>query len=163
MRISIIAAMGRNRAIGKDGGLPWRLPADMRYFKNRTMGHHLIMGRRTWDELGAALPGRTSIVVSRDPAFAPEGAVVVRSLEEGLGKAEGQEEVFIAGGAVIYELALPIAHRMYLTLIDADFEADTFFPPFDEARWECVARESHEPDERNRWRYSFTTWEKKGE
>jgi len=161
MRISIIAAMGRNRAIGKEGGLPWRLPADMKFFKNTTMGHHIVMGRRTWDELGKALPGRTSIVISRDPDFSPPDAIVARSLEEALEKAAGEEEVFITGGAVIYALALPVADRMYLTLIDESFEADTFFPEFDEAEWEEVAREAHEPDEKNRWRFSFTTWEKK--
>jgi dihydrofolate reductase len=161
MRISIIAAMGKNRAIGRDGGLPWRLPADMRFFKKTTMGHHLVMGRRTWDELGAPLPGRTTIVISRDPSFAPKGAVVARSLDEALQLAAGEEEVFVAGGAVIYALALPVADRMVLTLIDAEFEADTFFPAFDEKEWEIVAREDHPPDEKNRWPYSFTTWERK--
>lgn len=161
MRVSIIAAMGRNRAIGLEGGLPWRLPADLKFFKSKTMGHHLVMGRRTWDELGVALPGRTSIVVSRDPTFAPSDAVVVRSVEEALGKTAKEDEVFIAGGAVIYAIALPIADRMYLTLIDNDFEADTFFPSFDESEWECVAREDHEPDEKNRWPYAFTTWERR--
>jgi dihydrofolate reductase len=161
MKVSIIAAMGRNRAIGRDGGLPWRLPADMKFFKNKTMGHHLVMGRRTWEELGSALPGRTNIVVSRDPAFAPAGAVVVRSLGDALWRASGDDEVFVAGGAVIYQLALPAADRMYLTLIDEDFEADTFFPAFDESDWELVQREDHQPDEKNRWPYSFTTWERK--
>lgn len=162
MRISIIAAMGRNRAIGRGGGLPWRLPADMKFFKNKTMGHHLVMGRRTWEELGVALPGRTNIVVSRDGRFSPPDATVVRSLGEALRRAEGEEEVFIAGGAVIYALALPLANRMYLTLIDEDFEADTFFPRFDEASWEIVQRDDHVPDEKNRWAYSFTTWERRG-
>jgi dihydrofolate reductase len=111
--------------------------------------------------LGVALPGRTSIVVSRDPVFAPSGAIVARSLDEALASAAGQEEVFIAGGAVIYALALPLADRMYLTLIDAEFEADTFFPEYDESVWTCVSREDHTPDEKNKWPYSFTVWERR--
>ena len=125
------------------------------------MGHHIVMGRRTWDELGSALPGRTNIVVSRDPRFSPPDAVVVRTLGEALQHAEGEDEVFIVGGAVIYALALPLADRMYLTLIDAEFEADTFFPEFDETEWTLVERDDHVPDEKNLWRYSFTTWERR--
>lgn len=162
MTISIIAAMGTNRAIGKDGGLPWRLPADMKFFKNKTMGHHIVMGRRTWEELGAPLPGRTNVVISRSSDFVAEGAVVVESLSEALEGIEGDDEVFIVGGAVIYALALPVANRMYLTLIDEAFEADTFFPAFDERDWVMVEREDHEPDEKNRWRYSVTVWERVG-
>jgi len=161
MTISIIAAMGRNRAIGKDGGLPWRLPADMKFFKSKTMGHHVIMGRRTWEEVGRPLPGRTNIVISRSAAFTAEGAVAVPSLDEALKSAKGDDEAFIVGGALIYELALPVADRMYLTLIDQEFDADTFFPPFDEDEWVQIERQDNLPDDENRWPYSFTTWEKR--
>ena len=158
MTITIIAAMGRNRVIGRDGGLPWRLPADLKFFKSQTMGHHLIMGRRTWAELGKPLPGRTNIVVTRNQDFEADGAIVVRSFEAALEYSNGEEEVFVAGGAEIYKLALPVCDRMHLTLIDEEFEGDTFFPAYDKGEWELVGEELHEADERNRWAYRFTTW-----
>lgn len=158
MTITIIAAMGRNRVIGADGGLPWRLPADLKFFKNTTMGHHLIMGRRTWAELGKPLPGRTNIVVTRNPSFEAEGAIVVWSFAAALEYSRGEADVFVVGGAEIYRLALPVCDRMCLTMIDEEFEGDTFFPEYDTDDWEMVGEESHEADERNRWAYRFTTW-----
>lgn len=131
-RISIIAAIGKNRELGKDGGLIWQIPDDLKRVKELTMGHPLIMGRKTYESIGRPLPGRTNIVVSRT-ADAIKGCVVAPNFEEALAlaKEKDQEEIFIFGGASIYETALPITDRLYLTLIDQeDTEADAFFPEY---------------------------------
>jgi dihydrofolate reductase len=158
MRISLIAAMSRNRAIGIDNGLPWRLPADQRYFKAKTMGHTLIMGRRTFDSIGRrALPGRPTIVVTREPGYAVPGVEVAHSLDEALQGAQG-DEVFVVGGEAIFREALPLADRLYLTRIEQDFPGDTFFPDFDEAAWQLVESERHEATP---FAYSFEIWERR--
>jgi dihydrofolate reductase len=163
MRVSLIAAMAKNRAIGIANGLPWRLPADQRYFKAKTMGHTLIMGRRTFESIGQRpLPGRKTIVVSRRPDYAPVGVEVARSLEEALAKAEG-EEVFVAGGQGIFREALARAHRLYLTRIEQDFPGDTFFPEYDETAWHLVGRERHEATAEIPFAYSFEVWERSPE
>ncbi len=142
---SIIVAMSENRAIGLAGGLPWHLSPDLRRFKKLTMGHHLVMGRRTFESVRVPLPGRRIIVLTRQPHYAAPGVQVAASLEEALGLAEaaGEDEVFIGGGAEVYARALPLADRMYLTLVHALFEADTFFPDFDGNAWEETWREHH--------------------
>jgi len=163
MKVSLIAAMAKNRAIGVDNDLPWRLPADQRYFKAKTMGHTLIMGRRTFESIGERpLPGRKTIVVSRRQDYAPPGVEVVRSLDEALARAEG-EEVFVAGGEEIFREALPRAHRLYLTRIERDFPGDTFFPEFDESAWRLLDRERHEATAEIPFAYSFEIWEKSPE
>lgn len=163
MRRSIIVAMGRNGVIGKDNRLPWHLPADLRFFKRTTMGHPMIMGRRTYDSVGMPLPGRTNIVVTRSAEFAPAGVVVARTPDEALQLAEARdaEEIFIAGGSEIFRLMLPMADRMYVTRIEADFDGDTFFPDVDWRQWELVSSEEHQPDEKNRWAYSFLVYDRK--
>ena len=143
MRISIIVAMDANGVIGRDNALPWRLPEDLRRFKQITMGHPLVMGRRTYESIGRPLPGRKNIVITRRSDFHPEGVVVAHSLDEALALAE-HEEVFIAGGGDIYRQALPLAHRMYVTAVEGTHEGDTFFPPFNSADWEMTADEPHE-------------------
>jgi dihydrofolate reductase len=159
--VSIIAAVADNGVIGRDGGLPWHLPADLKRFKKLTTGHHMVMGRRTWDSIGRRpLPGRPTIVVSRDPAFVAEGARVARSLEEALELAAGADEVFIAGGQVIYREALPVADRVYLTRVHASFEGDTFFPAFDASAWRVVFEERHEADEKNPHAHTFRVYER---
>jgi len=137
MIISLIVAMDERRGIGKDGRLPWRLPADLKHFKALTMGHHLIMGRKTYQSIGRSLPGRTTIVLTRDPRFRPEGCLVANSLEDALALARGrgEEEAFIAGGAEVYAAALPLADRIYLTQVHAAYEADVYFPAFDLEEW----------------------------
>lgn len=163
MKVSLIAAMAKNRAIGVDNDLPWRLPADQRYFKAKTMGHTLIMGRRTFESIGEKpLPGRKTIVVSRRQDYAPPGVEVVRSLDEALARADG-EEVFVAGGEKIFREALPRAHRLYLTRIERDFPGDTFFPEFDESAWRLLDRERHEATAEIPFAYSFEIWEKSPE
>lgn len=159
MSTSLIVAVAANGAIGKDGDLPWRLPADLRHFKRLTMGHHLIIGRRTWESIGVVLPGRTMVVVTRDPDYRPgvEGVLIAHSLEEALRLSEGDDEPFVAGGKALYREALDVVDRIYLTQIHEDFEADTFFPAFDAGRWVVTAEEHHEPDEKNKYPHTFLT------
>lgn len=158
-RIVIIAALSENRVIGRDGGLPWSLPADLRRFKALTSGHALVMGRRTWASLDGPLPQRTIIVLSSDPDFAPEGVIVARSLDEAIASAPG-DPVFIAGGSAVYAAALPIADRLELTVVHADVPGDTCFPAFDDTGWRLVADERHEADARHAYAYSFRTYER---
>ena len=163
MKVSLIAAMAKNRTIGLDNALPWHLPADQRYFKAKTMGHSLVMGRRTFESIGERpLPGRKTIVVSRRRDYAPPGVEVAHSLDEALARAEG-EEVFVAGGEEIFREALPRAHRLYLTRIERDFPGDTFFPEFDESAWRLLDRERHEATAEIPFAYSFEIWEKSPE
>jgi dihydrofolate reductase len=160
MKISLIVAMSRNRVIGRDNALPWRLPADLARFKRITMGHHLIMGRKTWDSLGRPLPDRTTIVLSGRPGFAPPGAIAASSLDGALGRCAG-DEVFVAGGAEVFRAALPRADRIYMTLIHADISGDTHFPEFDESEWAVTSREEHPADERNPHAYTFLIYDRK--
>lgn len=152
--------MDCNRLIGRGDELPWRLPADLRHFKLLTMGRPILMGRRTWESLGRPLPGRHNIVLTRDQAFTSEGCSIVHSVDEALATAGAVEEIMVIGGAVLYAEMLPKAERMQLTLIDAVFEGDVFFPPYDEREWREVACELNEPDEKNPHRYRFVTLER---
>ena len=149
MRISLIAAMSRNRVIGKAGQLPWHLPGDLAFFKKMTRGKPIIMGRKTCQSLGRPLPGRKNIVLTRDPGFVAEGFVLVADPEAALAAAAPAEEVMICGGSSIYALFLPRAHRLILTLVDAEVEGDTFFPEFDQTDWREVERGEHGADDRN--------------
>lgn len=155
--LSIIAAMAKNRVIGKDNGLPWHLPADLAHFKRLTLGKPIIMGRKTWDSLPGLLPHRPHIVISRNPGLHAEGALVAASLDDALALAGAVDEVMIIGGATLYEQALPIASRLYLTIVDAEVAGDAFFPRYDPAAWRELERESHVADERNAFAYAFTT------
>ena len=160
MRLSIIAAMSANRVIGSNNDLPWRLPEDWKRFKSLTMGHHLIMGRKTFESIGQPLPGRTTVVITRQTGYAPEGVLVAHSVEQALQMAAGDDEVFVAGGAQIYQQMLPRADRMYLTSIDAEFEGDTYFPEFEESDWELISEEGYAQDEKNPYPYTFLTYER---
>ena len=157
MLISIIVAMGRNRAIGFQNMLPWRLSADMQRFKQLTMGHHILMGRKTYESIGRPLPGRTSIIITRQSDFQAEGCLIAHSLDEAiaLAQARGELEVFVIGGAEIYAQALPIADRMYLTLVDAMPEADAFFPDFHEIFWQQAEERFCAADEKNQYDMRF--------
>jgi dihydrofolate reductase len=163
MKVALIAAVGRNGAIGRHNALPWHLPADLRRFQALTRGHFLIMGRRTWESLSGPLPLRRIVVVTRQSGFVAPGAEVVPSLSAALEIAEraGEEEAFVAGGAGLFREALRSADRFYLTLLHEDFEADTFFPRWDEAEWSLVERSDHVPDESNRYPWSFLTYERR--
>ena len=165
MRVSIIAAVAKNGTIGIENRLPWRLPADMRHFKTLTMGHHLIMGRKTFESVGS-LPGRTTIVVSRRGVVAPpEGVQVAPSVPEALDLARraGETEAFVAGGAEIYRVALDYADRMYLTRIAKSFAGDARFPDYDGEEWSEVEKRTFEPDEKNAYRFSFVVLERRAD
>lgn len=158
-RIAIIAALARNRVIGRGNRLPWHLPDDLRHFKRLTLGRPIIMGRRTWESLPGLLPDRTHIVITRDAQYRADGAVVVHSLDEALAVAGG-EEALVVGGAQLYGLALPRASRLYLTLVEAEVEGDAFFPETDPAAWREIAREPHAADERHAYPFAFVTLER---
>jgi dihydrofolate reductase len=163
MAVSLIVAVSRNGVIGRDGGLPWRLPADLRHFKATTMGHHLVIGRATWDELGAPLPGRTIVVVTRNRDLAADGALVAHSLEEALELAAGDDEIFIGGGAEIYRQALDrgLVDRLYVTRVHAEVEGDTFFPEVDWQGWLLADRVDHPADEKNPHPCSFERYDRR--
>jgi len=162
MTVSLIVALSTNRVIGRDGGLPWYLPADLKHFKRTTMGHHLIIGRRTWEEVGKPLPGRDMVVVTRSREFAAEGVQVARSVERALEIAAADDEPFIGGGAQIYRIALArgLVDRLYLTRIHAEVEGDTYFPELDLDEWVLRSEEHHEANEKNRFPYSFEVYER---
>lgn len=128
--ISIIVAMGKNRVIGKNGKLPWHIPEDLKHFKKVTFGHAVIMGRKTFESIGRPLPGRRNIIVTRNASFRPAGVTVAHSVDEALSVA-GAENAFIIGGAELYQQSLDRADRLYLTLVEGEFDGDTFFPSFD--------------------------------
>jgi len=157
--ISLIAAMTRNRVIGKDNAMPWHLPADLAHFKRVTMGKPVIMGRNTYESIGRPLPGRKNIVISRRSDYSPEGCIVVNSVDAAIEQANS-EEVMIIGGGQLYAELLPRADRLYLTLIDAELEGDTQFPDYSVYAWKELERERHEPDEKNAYAYEFVTLER---
>ncbi len=155
--ISIIAAMAENRVIGNDNALPWHLPADLKHFKAMTLGKPIIMGRKTWESLPGRLPDRTHIIVTSNHYYQAEGCVVVHSLESALEVAGDVPEVMIVGGAMLYRQALPLAHRLYLTLVEVEVDGDTRFPKFDLAQWQETERQRYSSDEKNPYAYSFVT------
>lgn len=160
MRVSIIAALAANNVIGRDNALPWRLSADLKRFKALTMGHHLILGRKTYESIGTPLPGRTMVVVTHSDFSAP-GVLVSPSIEEALQRAAADEEVFIAGGAQIYDQSIHRADRMYLTRVHTEVEGDAFFPDFDDVNeWRLTDAEHFDADEKNEYPYSFLTYER---
>jgi dihydrofolate reductase len=151
--------MTADRVIGRDNALPWRLPADLRRFKRLTLGHHLLVGRKTWESIGRPLPGRTMVVITRRRDYRAEGATIVHSLDQALAIAReaGDDEAFVAGGEQIYREAVGTADRIYLTLVHATVEGDAFFPDCDRSAWVEVEREEREADERNPHAVSFIT------
>ena len=162
MRVSIIAAVAANGVIGRAGGLPWRLPADLRRFKQITMGHHMIMGRTTYESVGRPLPGRTTIVLTRDRSWSADGVVVAHSLNEAVEVARqaGDDEVFVTGGSSVYREGLERADRMYLTEVHADVDGDTVFPRWSRSQWREVEREDLPVDASHSLAYSFVVLER---
>ncbi|MDS4041450.1 MAG: type 3 dihydrofolate reductase [Candidatus Competibacter sp.] len=158
--LALIAALARNRIIGRDNRLPWHLPADLRFFKRTTMGKPLLMGRRTWESIGRPLPGRRMIVLSRDPAYRAPGCVVARSLDEVWEIAGTVPEIMVIGGASLYAQTLPLAECMYLTFVDADVPGDAWFPDWDAQEWQRVWEEEHPADADHVWPYRFQRWER---
>ena len=165
MRLSIIAALSSNNVIGRNNDIPWRQSTDLKRLKALTMGHHLIMGRKTYESVGRPLPGRTTVVITRQSDYAPEGVTVVQTLEDALRVAReaGDVEPFIAGGAEIFALAMHRADRMYLTRVHANIvDGDTFFPHVSEDEWEEVERSAtHPADARHRYPFTFITYERR--
>ncbi|MFM7737089.1 MAG: dihydrofolate reductase [Alphaproteobacteria bacterium] len=165
MRITLVASVADNGVIGRDGTLPWRLPADLRRFRELTTGHHVVMGRRTWESIGRPLPDRTNVVLSRDPGFRPggEGVVVVASLEDAIARARaaGESELFVIGGAEVYAAALPLADRIELTRVAARVEGDVVFPPLEPAGWREGAPVHHAADERHEHAFEFVTLDRR--
>jgi dihydrofolate reductase len=158
--IALVVAIGAEREIGRNGSMPWHLPEDLKHFKTVTMGHTILMGRRTFESIGRALPGRDNFVVSRDIRFQTEGCAVFASLDLALAAAPPDRELMVIGGATLFEVLLPRAGRIYLTRVHSSFPADTWFPAWDEDNWREVEREDHGPDEKNPFRYSFVTLER---
>ncbi|MEZ5541983.1 MAG: type 3 dihydrofolate reductase [Pseudomonadota bacterium] len=160
MQLSIIVAMDANRVIGHENRLPWHLPADLRHFREITMGKPIVMGRRTWESIGRPLPGRANIVITRDRSFTAAGCVVVHSVSEALAAAAGYAEVMLIGGAQLYRQLLPRADRLYITQVDGEFPGDAWFPELDPAEWREVARSDHAPDDKNAHGLHFITLER---
>jgi len=161
MKLSLIAAMGRNHVIGNDGDIPWHLPADLKYFKQLTLGKPVIMGRKTFESIGKPLPGRTNIVVTRDiQNYRPDGVKVAAGIDDAIAIAGDVEEIMVAGGAQIYAQTIERADHMYLTRVDAVFDGDTFFPEFDPLEWVGAAALSFTADEKNPYNYDFLRYDR---
>ena len=158
--ITIIAAIGKNGELGKDNDLIWHLPNDLKRFKKITLGHHVIMGRKTFESLGKPLPNRTTIIITRNSNYKVDNCIIVNSLEAALKAAAADSYPYILGGAEIYHQAIKIADSLDLTLVDANFEADAFFPQIDASLWEETSRENFNADENHQYNYSFVTYKK---
>ena len=159
-RISIIVAVAQNGVIGRGGRLPWHLPADLKYLKALSLGHHIIMGRKTFESIGKPLPGRTNVVVTRQAEYRAPGAVVAGSVEQALAACSGDGEIFIIGGAELFAQAMGRADRLYLTEIQRDFEGDVRFPEYDRNRWREVSRGKHKLDDADNLEYHFAVYER---
>jgi len=163
MTVSAIVATAKKNVIGKDNDIPWYLPADLKYFKRTTLGHHIIMGRKSYESIGRPLPKRTNVIITRDPFYTVSNCVVVHSVEEALKFAldNNEEEAFIIGGGEIYRLALPFVDRLYLTEVDLEVEGTIYFPTLDIDEWNLVSSEAHTADEKNPHDYIFKVLERK--
>lgn len=159
-RLSIIVAMAKNRVIGAAGRIPWHLPNELQLFKRITMGHHIIMGRKTYDSIGRLLPGRTTVIVTRQAGFRVLGAVVAHSLEDAIAKCGADEEIFVIGGGELYSEVLPRADRIYLTTVDAEPAGDTFMPDLNPAEWRETSAQSFSADDRHRYGYRFSVYDR---
>jgi dihydrofolate reductase len=153
--------MGKNRVIGANGAIPWRLPNELQLFKRVTMGHHIIMGRKTWESIGRLLPGRTTVIVTRQSGYAVPGAVVTGSLDAALAACGDDSEAFVIGGGELYRAALPMADRIYLTTVDAEPEGDTRMPDFAVADWQEISSESFAADDKHAYSYRFSVLERR--
>jgi dihydrofolate reductase len=157
----LVAAVAANGVIGRDGKLPWHLPEDLKRFKALTMGHHIVMGRRTYESIGRLLPGRTSVIVTRDRNYAVPGAIMASSVEDAVSKCAGDDEVFVIGGAQIYQAALPSADRLYLTRVEAQLRGDTYFPAWDAQQWELRSSEALSPEPSSGAPVEYRVYERK--
>lgn len=156
--LSIIVALDSNNLIGAANKLPWHLPADLKHFKNTTIGKTVIMGRKTFDSMGKPLRERRNIVITRNKNFVATGCEVVSSLDEAIKLCQNEKEVFLIGGAEIIKHALPLCNKLYLTRIYHEFEGDTFLNDLDLSKWRLVDEQDHEADDKNKWSFSFYTY-----
>ena len=161
MLITAVVAMSENHVIGYKNTLPWHMPADLKHFKKITLDKPVLMGRKTHESIGKPLPGRCNIVITRDPDFRALGCVVVNSMDSALQAASYSEEVFIIGGAQIFQAAMPSADRIYLTLVHENFDGDAFFPEIKQEDWKLASNRDCEPDDKNAYALSFQVWERK--
>lgn len=159
-RLSIVAAVAENGVIGRENDLPWRLPADLAHFRSLTLDKSIVMGRRTWESLPGLLPRRRHLVLTRDPDYHAEGCCVLGSLEAAIQEASGESELMIVGGATLYAQAMPLATRLYLTLVHTRAEGDTYFPAWNPSDWREAGRVRRECDERNAFAMSFVELER---
>ena len=159
-RISLIVAMAKNRVIGANKTIPWHLPNELKMFKRITMDHHIIMGRKTWESIGRLLPGRTTVIVTRQRDYQVPGALIASSLDAAVRACGDDAEIFVIGGAQLFAVALPQADRIYLTEVDADVEGDTFMPEFSLADWQAGAVEIQAADEKNKYSYTVTIYDR---
>jgi dihydrofolate reductase len=165
MKISMIAAMSKNRVIGRDNDLPWHLPDDFKFFKETTRGHHVLMGRKNFESLPhkfRPLPDRVNMILTRNEVLKIPGTLIFNSISEAIEHASGnnERELFIIGGGEIYQMALPFADKIYLTEIDAEIEGDTFFPDFEAAEWKETSRNHHNKDDRHNYSFDFVVYER---
>ncbi len=163
MKLSLIAAVANNNVIGSENRLIWHMPADLKHFKELTMGHTLIMGRKTFESIGKPLKGRKIIVVTSQENYDAQGEEVAPTVKDAIKMVKHEKEVFVAGGSEIYKQTMDLYHtrRMYITRIFAKFEGDAFFPEIDPEKWELIEMEEHEADEKNKYPYAFMTYKKK--
>lgn len=161
LKITLIVAAANNNVIGVNNQMPWHLPNDFKYFKANTMGHSIIMGRKTYDSIGKPLPGRRNIVLTRDQDYQNPDVDIANSIPEVLNYCRDEREVFILGGAEIYKQAVPIANKLLLTRVHTDIEGDTFFPNLDLSEWQLVSQDMHSKDEKHAYDFTFEVWEKK--
>lgn len=163
MKISCIVATAKNNVIGKDNQIPWHLPADLKYFKKTTTGHHILMGRNCFESIGRALPKRTNVIITRDMFYAVSNCLIAHSVGEALSIAEanGEEEAFIIGGGQIYEQTIDLWDKLYLTEVDLEVEGDVFFPQIDMSEWKLSKKQDCLKDEKNTHNYSFRQYERK--
>ena len=163
MDISIIVAITENNIIGKANCMPWHLPADLKFFREKTTGHYIVMGRKTFESIGGGrpLPNRVSIIITKQKNYKAEGCIIAHSLEEAIEIAKDQDELFIIGGKQIYDQALAFANKMYITRIHTSIDGDTSFPQYDDSNWEMKSYTEREADEKNAYSLSFLVFEKK--
>lgn len=159
--IILIAAIAQNNALGLNNKMIWHLPNDFKRFKSLTTGNHIVMGRKTFESLPKMLPNRTHVVISRQESFKPEGCIMAKNIEDAIAKCPIESDIYIIGGGEIYKQTLSIAHKLELTRVHHDFEADVFFPEIDSNDWELITNENFEADEKHQYGYSFETYWKK--
>ena len=160
-RISLIVAMAKNGVIGAGSRIPWHLPNELKLFKSLTMGHHIVMGRRTYESINRLLPGRTTVIVTRKRHYAVPGALVVHSIPDALDASRGDDEIFVIGGAELFRETLPIADRIYLTVVEAEPEGDTFMPDIDMTEWREVSAVAFPADAKHAHAYRFAILERR--